>query len=462
MGIILFAIFTAIEITLTVLSFTKFRSLWYRNRMLFRGVEFILLLLLMLLPITGQKWRFTGCFVILGIRLASSGIAYFINLIKRKDTANEKTKVKAVISAVWSVILIGFSLFPAFIFTGYSGLKTSGQYKVKETQAILIDNSRLESNENDGSNREIPVHFYYPESNVENCPLVLFAHGSFGYYQSNTSLYEELASNGYVVASIDHPYYAFFTKDTEGKTIIVDFEFMQTAVNMQNSSDFTETEDDFNTTCEWMSLRTADENFVLDTIKSAKNSDSLDSAWYTESEKVSAEIIKVLEMTDTEKIGLTGHSIGGAAAVQLGRDRDDIAAVVDIDGTMLGEEISFSNGKIVYNSDPYPIPILSLDNASHWESYVDVLDNGTEYVNKYLLDNAVDGREAHFDGTEHMDFTDLPLLSPTLAKKLGKGDVDSSEFIPEINSIILNYFNYYLKGEGELNIEPWNAQTAVN
>ncbi|MCM1157007.1 MAG: hypothetical protein NC300_00810 [Bacteroidales bacterium] len=458
MGVILFAVFTVMEIVFTVLSLTKYKSLWHRNRIFFSGAEFVLMLLVMLLPVTGQKWRFTGCLVILGIRLAISCIAY---LIKRSSTQKEKTKAKAIAGTVMSIIIIGFSLFPAFIFADYNGLKTSGQYEVKEAQAILIDNSRLEANENDGSNREIPIHFYYPDGDVADCPLVLFAHGSFGYYQSNYSLYAELASNGYVVASIDHPYYAFFTKDTEGKTIIVDFGFVQTAAYMQYSSDFTETENDYNTTCEWMSLRTADENFVLDTIKTAKDSGSLEAAWYTESEEAKVEILGALEMTDTEKIGLTGHSIGGAAAVQLGRERNDITAVIDIDGTMLGEQISFTDGKIGYNPEPYPIPILSLDNASHWESYI-VDGRETDYVNKYLLDNAVDGREVHFAGTEHMDFTDLPLFAPALAKMLGKGDVDSSEFIPEINSIILNYFNYYLKGEGEPNVEPWNAQTAEN
>ncbi|MCM1045098.1 MAG: hypothetical protein NC417_06285 [Candidatus Gastranaerophilales bacterium] len=458
MGVILFAVFAVMEIVLTALGFTKYGSLWRRNRLFFRAAEFALILLVMLLPVTGQKWRFAGCLVILGIRLAISGIIYFI---KRGGIEKVKTRAKAVAGTAMSILLIGFSLFPAFIFTDYNGLPTSGQYEVKETQAILIDNSRLETNENDGSNREIPIHFYYPEGGAADCPLVLFAHGSFGYYHSNYSLYAELASNGYVVASIDHPYYAFFTKDTEGKTIIVDFEFMQTAINMQYSSDFTETEDDFNTICEWMSIRTADENFVLDSIKTAKASGSLDTAWYTESEDARAEILGVLEMTNTEIIGLMGHSIGGAAAVQLGRERGDITAVTCIDGTMLGEQISFSDGKINYNPEPYPIPILSLDNASHWESYV-VDDRETDYVNKYLLDNATCGREAHFDGTEHMDFTDLPLFAPALAKMLGKGDVDSSEFIPEVNHIILAFFNCYLKGEGEPSIEPWNGQTAEN
>ncbi|MCM1274288.1 MAG: hypothetical protein NC299_02840 [Lachnospiraceae bacterium] len=444
------------EIALTVLSLTKYRSLWHRNRLFFRIAEFALMLLVMLLPVTGTKWRFTGCLIILGIRLAISCIAYLIDLVKRKAAAQkEKTNAGIIVGAVAGVILIGFSLVPAFIFKDYSGLETSGVYEVKETQAILIDNSRLEPHENDGSGREIPIHIYYPEGAAENCPFVLFAHGSFGYYQSNYSLYAELVSNGYVVASIDHPYYAFFTKDTSGKTIIVDFDFMQTAINMQYSSDFTETEDDYNTTCEWMSIRTADENFVLDAVKAAKSSGSLDAAWYTESEDARADILKALEMTDTGKIGITGHSIGGAAAVQLGRERSDVTAVIDIDGTMLGEETAFIDGELVYNPEPYPIPILSLDNASHWQSY---LNEETVYVNKYLLDNAVDAREAHFDGTEHMDFTDLPLFAPALSKMLGKGDVNSSEFIPEINGIVLEFFNYYLKGEGEPSIEPWSAQ----
>ncbi len=125
MGVILFAVFTAMEILLTVLSCAKYKSLWYRNRMFFCGAEFILMLLVMLLPTTGQKWRFTGCLVILGIRLAISCIIY---LIKHSSTTKEKTKAKTIVGSVMIIILIGFSLFPTFIFTGYSGLKTNGQY----------------------------------------------------------------------------------------------------------------------------------------------------------------------------------------------------------------------------------------------------------------------------------------------------------------------------------------------
>lgn len=44
-------------------------------------------------------------------------------------------------------------------------------------------------------------------------------------------------------------------------------------------------------------------------------------------------------MVDEDKIGLMGHSMGGASSVQLGRERDDIDAVIDLEGTMAGEYV---------------------------------------------------------------------------------------------------------------------------
>ncbi len=94
------------------------------------------------------------------------------------------------------IFVLALSLIPAYLFTGYAGLETTGEYEVKLVSAILVDESRAETFETDGSKREVPVHFYYPETkNVggKSFPLVIFSHGAFGYYQSNTSTYMELA-----------------------------------------------------------------------------------------------------------------------------------------------------------------------------------------------------------------------------------------------------------------------------
>ena len=443
MGTVLFAIFAGMEIALVIVTLAKQKEtkIWCRNRMLTRAAELLIAAAAVLAA--GNRWRLYGCIVILGIRLAAALAAWCIQ--NRKNEQRQKKAPGLLFGTFMSLVMIGFSLVPAFVFTGYHGLKTSGEYEVAMTQGILTDSSRIEQNETDGSCREIPVHFYYPENASGSYPLVVFSHGSFGYYQSNSSAYMELASNGYVVVSVDHPYYAFFTKDTNDQMIIVDMNFMQLAIDVQNGL-YTQ-EEEFDIVQEWMDIRTADIHFVLDAIKAASASGTLDSAWYTASDTEHTEILDALAMTDTGKIGLMGHSIGGAVSVELGRERDDITAVIDIDGTMLGEWQAFENGSLVLEDEPYPIPVMALDNEEHGVGYED-----TSYVNRYMLDRAVDGREMYFANTEHMDFTDLPLMSPFLASMFGKGSVDSGEFIPQLNDTILQFFNYYLKAEGTLSV----------
>ena len=125
---------------------------------------------------------------------------------------------KKILKALGIIVLIPVILLtaiPAFVIKDYKGRPTTGEYAVAQSEAILVDSSRVESFETDGSYREVSVHFYYPEEieSVEenSLPLVVFSHGAFGYYESNTSTYMELASNGYVVVSLDHPYHSFYT-----------------------------------------------------------------------------------------------------------------------------------------------------------------------------------------------------------------------------------------------------------
>ena len=200
MGIIFFILFTLAEIALVVLTFTKFREKvsWRRNRAIIRAAEVGLLLGMILIPTVNMKWRFFGALIVLAVRLLIAGIVW---LVMRKRANGLRKKPVTVISCVLSVVLIAFSLVPAFIFTNYSGLPTMGEYKVSEASVIIVDKNRVDGVENDGSFREVPAHFYYPEKAEGKYPLVIFSHGAFGYYQSNFSTYAELASNGYIVKS---------------------------------------------------------------------------------------------------------------------------------------------------------------------------------------------------------------------------------------------------------------------
>ena len=74
-------------------------------------------------------------------------------------------------------------------------------------------------------------------------------------------------------------------------------------------------------------------------------------------------------------------------------------------------------------------------------------------MNNVVLANATDGFCTHIAGTMHMDYTDLPLFSPVLASLLGSGSLDKTECIETMNRIILEFFDCYLKGEGEFRVQ---------
>ena len=411
MSYLFLALFAIAEIALVILTFTKFpeKAAWRKNRAFIRAAETVLLLGMILLPTVHLKWRFLFALIVLIMRLLIAGIVWLVN---RKKTDGLRQKPRTVISCVFSVILISFALIPSFLLTNYNGLKTTGAYRVNEVSAILIDEGRTDPFENDGSYREIPVHFYYPENSDGEYPLVVFSHGAFGYYQSNFSTYAELASNGYVVAALDHPHHSFQS---------------------------------------WLKLRVDDFNCVLDAVEEAAKTHALGNNWLTEDRDT---VLSVLNHTDTDRIGLMGHSLGGAASVAVGRERTDVAAVIDLDGTMLGETKGVENGRNVYYDEPYPVPVLDFNKERDYndrEQYKS--EKGYPYVNEYVVENAKDGRTVTFSGVEHMDFTDLPLISPFLAKMLGSGDVDHESTLNTVNGIVLNWFDYYLKGEGTLDIQ---------
>jgi hypothetical protein len=56
-------------------------------------------------------------------------------------------------------------------------------------------------------------------------------------------------------------------------------------------------------------------------------------------------------------------------------------------------------------------------------------------------------------GSGHLNFTDLPLFSPALARMLGTGDADSRYCIETMNRILLDFFNYTLKDAGTLSLQ---------
>ena len=452
MTIILFAVLAVTEAAFLISQFsaaTEKRN-WNKKRLLVNCMELAAFGVMLMLPDIDLSFRFMGLLMILFIRLLFAGIGFLLH----RKSSKIKTKPGKIMSCIFSILMLSFAMLPAFVFRNYSGRPLTGTYTPAECSAILTDISRTEQFEQDGSHREIPVHIFYPAETdriaAHSLPLVVFSHGAFGWYQSNLSAYQELASNGYIVVSMEHPYHALFTRDTAGKLITVDKTFLKNAMTIGSSSaDETEKESVFQTECEWMKLREDDMNFTVDTLKSAASGDF--SAW-TFVGGTQKQTETAMNMVNTEKIGLMGHSLGGATAVTVGR-RADISAAIDIDGTMLGEQTGFVDGKYIISTEPYPTPLLSIDNEAHHNDRVEAIKTGYVYANNVVLDHAETAYSTYFAGAGHMNFTDLPLISPFLANMLGTGEINPETCTDTLNALILDFFNCYLKNQGDFSVQ---------
>jgi len=109
----------------------------------------------LLLPF-GQKWRFVPVLGFLALLLVVAAAAL---LFQRKKEDGLKKPAKVIVSCVLCVLVIGLLMVPSFLFTGYKGLPVTGEYPIGEASAILVDSSRADPFEQDGSFREVPVAY---------------------------------------------------------------------------------------------------------------------------------------------------------------------------------------------------------------------------------------------------------------------------------------------------------------
>jgi predicted dienelactone hydrolase len=262
--------------------------------------------------------------------------------VRKKDDRKNYKAVRVVFRAAFTWIIIAAAVIPALIFPQFKLPAMTGKHKVATAVFTYTDNSRIETFKGTGG-RRVNVEFWYPEDADGRYPLVVFSHGAFGVKTSNTSTFMDLASNGYVVCSIDHPYHSMYTRYSDGSSAMADRSFIQEVLDanngIYNDADVYELEQ------KWLKLRADDMDFVIDTIIRNAGENSSD---------------RVYQLIDTGKIGLFGHSLGGAASAKLGRERKEIDAVINLDADLLGEEVGFADGKPVINKEIYPVPMLGI------------------------------------------------------------------------------------------------------
>ncbi len=337
-------------------------------------------------------------------------------------------------------------LFPVFTLP-----EPNGPYEVGTASTVLVDTSREELFTSDLSDhREVPVRVWYPAKPDPKAkpegywsdhpeysrylaeelglpsfsldhlrlvkthsyrdaplsdalavyPVVVFEHGyRLGFLEQNTGIMETLASNGYVVVSLAHPYEALAAPLADGSTARY---AKETEKNFNSSSAAQE-----------QSLETwaADTKFVLDWLETLPSGDTLGF---------------LAGRIDYDRLGIMGMSFGGSTTGLICLTDARCKAGLTLDSPQYS---AVEDGQL-----EQPFLFMVSDNGQYLEQGVYDRAAGPAYL-------------VTVAGTQHYNFTDLTLVSPLAQSFNLSGPIDSGQMIRIMNTYTLAFFDKHLKGQ---------------
>lgn len=391
-----------------------------------------------------------------------------------------KTRFKRFIA--WQSLLLGSSsVLLSFLLPMFSLPEPTGPYPVGTSILYLKDSTRIEDAvPAAGSARELMVQLWYPaqpshyrfaryreprETNAFSSyqsailthsrldapvalsgapfPVILFNHAWGGRRTNDTFLTEELASHGYIVASIDHTYNARLVAFPDGRVV---------RGNASNAIDDPESSTPERVRAIWdkeLAKSVADQRFVLDRLEAMNSAAS--SPWFGR--------------LDTKMAGAIGHSFGGAAATAVCAEDRRVHAAVNMDGWFFDA--------IRERGPNQPLLVIDANTGQVSETpgantrVEDVLD-ATDAADTEASLRQFGGYLLSVKGAAHEDFTDQPLVSP-LHILSHCGAIPARQVQDIVRSYVVAFFGKTLRGEdpgvlrardgpyAEASLETWPA-----
>ncbi len=237
-------------------------------------------------------------------------------------------------------------------------------------------------------------------------PVLLYSHGWGGFRQINATQNEALASHGYVVVSIDHPYAALGAAFDDGSIVLN----KRSLLPPRNDANY------------WPAAQLLEEVFSRDA-----------EFVLNELERLGSSDARFGGHLDLAHVGIFGHSTGGGAMIQLcARDRRCKALV--------GQDAWVE-----------PIPDAVIAAGLTQPTLFMRSEQWTGDANDARLITLIDASSGpHYrlsiKGSRHYDFVMIPLFSP-LAPLLGlKGPIRAERVMPLIDDFMLAFFDTHLKG----------------
>ncbi|KAK2766130.1 hypothetical protein FQN54_007646 [Arachnomyces sp. PD_36] len=248
----------------------------------------------------------------------------------------------------------------------------------------------------------------YDDSPKPNFPVVVFSPGLLTSRTLYSGLAQWVASHGYYVVMIDHPYDASVVEFPDGTLVY-------SAINDTSMIDLA------------IETRRQDTKFVLDELEKAS--------------VVSNLIPGVKEGLDVQQVAMFGHSVGGATAANAMLIDSRLKGGLDLDGSVWGpaEHQDQTRPFLIFGTG-----IHNKTNDSTWPNFWPHLKGWRKSL---LYQNAA-----------HMSFSDLPILLELAGFDpedvppgidLAVGTVDGVRNMELLTEYVTTFLDFVLKGEDE-------------
>ncbi len=252
-------------------------------------------------------------------------------------------------------------------------------------------------------------------------PVLVFSLGRGMSRSAYTSILEQLASHGYIVVAIDHPYI--------GLTVLPDGRVLSFASDPRGPE----------AVVERVEAMAQDVLFVLDAIMNRKGVGG-----------------RFANHIDAGKIGMMGHSLGGAAALELCRSSSRFKACADLDGDAWG--------KVVTEGVNHPfLVMLNEPGESHRPPSAVRKQRDDEWA-AIISKKNVPAFVVKIEGTFHLSFTDLPFVVPEALLKKNGAEIPPQRGFEIITKVLMAFFserlNYHQGAPLESVTKIYNEVTA--
>ncbi len=435
------------------------------------------------LVMEGLRWQMAGLYFVTAAFLGRAGYKHI-----RKSADLKIPKLLTRSAGVFLLVLIILSTLLSVYLPVFKLPEPTGDFEVGTQTLHFVDDSRDEIFTPDPNDkREIMVQVWYPAQNTGNknpspvfsdgkaflkefakefkipellvdyfkyvkshaykdgeissssasYPLVILNHGMGTSRFFHITQAENLASHGYIVASIDHTYSTAATLFPDGRAA----SFVTTDEKI----------DTYETRSKVGKVWTQDVIFTIDQF-----------------EKINSGTIQTIfaGKVDLRNIGVFGHSFGGAAAYDSSYD-SRIKAGINMDGTLYGfinkQSLTkpfmfmYSEQAIrlyhMFRPDYVPTDNELKSLGVSKEEY-DKSKQNEDMKNGILENERIEktvengGCLLYISGTNHYNYADMQLISP-LSRLIGlTGEIKGERSAYIANQYILDFFNKYLKGTG--------------